>query len=138
MKRWLVLFVVVVLFSGRAMATPDTLTVQAVTVAGVQQSLAAADDDTLLFLNDDGMTTWLRIKNAGSQITATVVSKASTNYSVLPAGTAASNTTVTITATTGDFVIGPFRKAGYNDSNNYVMVILSSTTSITVQAFDMD
>jgi hypothetical protein len=133
------LFIIIgLLMAYNLFATPDTLTVQAVTVAGVQQSLSAVTDDTLRVLNDDGMTTWVRIKNAGAEMTATVVSKASTNYAVIPAGLSATNTTVTISATTGDFVIGPFRASGYNDSDKYIMIVLSRTSDITAQAFDMD
>lgn len=137
MKRYL--FIIVCLFMASKMfAAPDTLTVQAVTVAGVQQALAAVTDDSLRFYNDDGETTMLRIVNTGAEMTATIVSQASTNYPNIPAGMAATNTTVTVTATVGDFVIGPFRKSGFNDSNDYVLVILSRTSDVTAQTLDMD
>lgn len=138
MKRYM--FIVILLFIACGLsAAPDTLTVQSVTSSGATVSLSAAGDDSLRFLNDDGKTTWIRIANTnGSSRTATIVSQASTNYSIIPAGLAATDASVTIPATTGDKVIGPFRTAGFNDSNDYVLIILSATADVTVQAYDMD
>lgn len=115
-----------------AFATPDTLTVATCAYTGIDRSLSAVTDDTLQFINN-GFTV-IEIANGGSEITATLVSQMATNYPNLPEGLAASNTTVTITATTGDKIIGPFGQRGFNDTNGYMMIILSGTTSVTAQA----
>lgn len=109
-----------------------TLTVTTIARTGTTHSLSAAADDTLYIANNG--RTWVHIEDAGAQITATFVSQAST-YNDLPEGVAVTNLAVTIPATTGKKIIGPFNQRSWNDSSGRIMLILSSTTSITVAAY---
>ena len=129
MKR-LILFLMFVLLVVPAWATNDTLTVQTCSLDGIAPSFTSAAD-TVYFVNN-GYTV-LEVKNAsGSEITVTLISRVAANYPDLPAGAAASNPTVTVAATTGDKIIGPFNQRSFNDSNGYVMVTFSAKTSVTV------
>jgi hypothetical protein len=84
---------------------------------------AAAGGDQ--FQNDG--KTLLRIKNAdGSGMTATVTAQTACNYGTVH------STTVTVGATTGDVLAGPFDPAIYNNSSGYVVVTYSAVTSVTV------
>lgn len=136
MKRISALILIVlavVAFSIPASAT-GTLTVATIARTGTTDTLAAAADDTLYIPNTG--RTWVRIANAGAQITATFVSYAST-YNDVPEGMAVTNLSVTIPASTGQKVIGPFNQRSWNNSSGQLMLILSSTTSITVAAFSL-
>jgi hypothetical protein len=44
-------------------------------------------------------------------------------------------TTVSVPATTGDRVCGPFDPAIFNDANGFVQVTYSAVTSVTVAAY---
>lgn len=110
-----------------------TLTVTTIARTGTTHSLAAATDDTLYIANNG--RTWVQIANAaGSPITATIVSYAST-YNDIPEGMAVTNLSVTIPATTGNKIIGPLNQRSWNDSSGRLVLILSSTTSVTVAAY---
>jgi len=138
MKKLFILFVLVAaLFAPALWAAPQTLTPTAIVVTGTTLTLAApTSNDTLQFANDG--TAWLDIANSGTQKTLTIVSQVS-DYMTLPAGVAASNGSVTIPATTGRVLIGPFLQTSWNDrTTGYVTVILSDTTGITLAAFKLD
>lgn len=137
MKAKVLLAVILMLVAFNAFATPDTLTVVQIDIAGDTPNLAAVSDDTLRYINNG--KTFIRIANTGSEATATIVSLAGTNLT-LPAGAAASNTTVTIPATTGDKMIGPFPVQSYSGSastSGYMTVVLSTTSNITVEVYKL-
>jgi hypothetical protein len=120
-------------FSVPASAT-DTLTVATIARTGTTFALVAAADDTLYIPNNG--RTWVHIADAGAQITATFVSYAS-NYTNIPEGMTATNLSVTIPASTGNKIIGPFNQRSWNNASDYLVLILSSITSITVAAYSL-
>jgi hypothetical protein len=101
-----------------------TLVKQDMTRAGVTPTWnnAAASDQ---FLNDG--KTYLHVKNGGGTqdivtISAVKTCKYGENHDI----------SVTVPMTTGEKIIGPFPANIFNDSNGYVTVKHSFTTSVTV------
>lgn len=88
---------------------------------------AAAGGDEFANTGD----TFFQIKNAGSEITLTVETPAKIE------GIDIAEITVTIPATTGDKMIGPFDPAIFNQSTGRVAVTYSAVTSVTVGAFKL-
>ena len=109
------------------MALAGTLTVQDVSRSGLAPSYGAASTDGHYFKNNGRV--WLHIKNTGSQVTATVTTPVNSG-----SGAAIADLTVTIPATTGDVMIGPFPPKDYNDSAGQVFVTFSGATGVTVAA----
>lgn len=105
-----------------------TLTVTTVTRAGVDLAAAfvAAASGGDEFANTG--QEYLHVKNAsGSPITVTLDIKNA------PDGLTVTDRTVTVGATTGHQVIGPFPVGNYNDStSNLAKVTYSAVTSVTV------
>lgn len=104
-----------------------TLTVQEMTIAGLQVAFTAAtatDGDS--FLNDGN--TYLHVKNGGgSPITVTIQTP------VTYGGIALADPTVTVTNGT-EKVIGPFRKDIFNQTDGKVYFGCDAVTSVTVAA----
>lgn len=110
------------------------LTVQEITRAGPTPTYASATSGGDTFNNDDSERTFLHVKNAGSQITLTIVT-AKTSVQVSGYGAVAlADITVTIPATTGDKMIGPFPGVRFNTSNGQVAITYSGVTSVTIAA----
>lgn len=105
-----------------------TLTVQQIAVTGITPSFASAAVGGDQFLNNGKC--FLEVKNgSGGDITVTIATQATTG------GYAVADQTVTVAATTGDKMIGPFPPDLFNDSSGYVQVTYSGVTSLTVGAF---
>lgn len=111
------------------MANVD-LTVQEITVAGTTPSYTGSlsTSDTYRFSNDG--RTFLHVKKSGANnCTVTITTPATV------AGQAVADPTVTVVASTGDKMIGPFPSNPYNDSQGIVTVSYSEVTGLTHGAF---
>lgn len=110
------------------------LSIQSIVAAGLAPtySAASAGGDTLL--NDTQKNTFLHVKNAsGAAITVTIAPYvASVNVADVGA-VSVPNISVSVPATTGDRMIGPF-PASYTDANGNVNVAYSAVASVTVAA----
>lgn len=118
------------------LASPDTLATVNLSdslLTGCKPTLAAATDDTLMVMYADNL--FIELANTGDEKTATLISQVS-DWETLPAGVAASNLAITVLATTGNTLIGPFRQRSWADkTTGYIMVVLSSETDVTVGPF---
>jgi hypothetical protein len=113
-------------------ATPDSLAVTDMSVEGVAYSLSAAEDDSNYVGNTGEM--FMAIANAsGGPVTVTVYSNVS-QWNTLPEGAAESDQEITIADGTTK-IIGPFNQRSWNDANGYVLIELSTTTSVTLAAY---
>lgn len=110
------------------------LTVQTIVAAGLAPSYAAASAGGDTIANDSQKNTFLHVKNAsGGAITVTIApAQSSVNVADVGAVTVPSMV-VSVPATTGDRMIGPF-PAAYTDANGNVAVTYSAVTSLTVAA----
>jgi len=105
-----------------------TLTVQQPTTAGITPSYASAAEAGDEFAND-GLTL-LQVKGTGTQKVVTITAQRTSEK-----GATLSDITVTIPATTGDKMIGPFDPSIFNDSAGKVQVTYSDEADLTVAAF---
>lgn len=104
------------------------LTVQQAALAGLAPSYAAASAGGDSFPNDGKIV--LHVKNTnGSARTVTVASQVQAT-----AGRAPANNAVSIPATTGDKIIGPFDPSIWNDSTGSCLVTYSADTGVTIAA----
>ena len=106
-----------------------TLTVQNISLAGITPSYASAAAGGDEFVNTGD--TLFQIKNGGSEITLTIETPAKIE------GIYIAEITVTIPATTGDKMVGPFDPAIFNQSTGRVAVTYSGVTTVTVGAFKL-
>lgn len=105
------------------------LTVQEITRAGIDltDTGSLSISDSYEFENDG--RTFLHVKKSGAtDCTVTVATAAEVD------GKAVADLTVTVPATTGDKMIGPFPRDVYNDSDGKVSVTFSNITGLTVAA----
>ncbi len=129
------LFIIIILIASQAFAI-DTLSTQKIIRTGLAEALLPTEDDTTRYLSDG--IDYIHIKNSNvSTRTITVISTADIRQTV-PVGMAASNTVVTVPASTGNMKIGPFPISGYGDIMNYITYVLSDTAGITVGIFEID
>lgn len=107
-----------------------TLAIQSAVRAGVAPSYAAAAGGGDAFLPSN--YTWLHIKNGGgSPITVTVVTPRTD-----PIGNAVADVAVSVPATTGERVIGPFPAEFFADpSTGLASITYSGVTTVTIGAF---
>lgn len=106
------------------------LTVQNIALAGITPSLTAAAEAGDTFINDGN--TYFQVKNAsGAEITVTFTTAGTFR------GVALENPTVTVAATTGDKLVGPFDKEAFNNSTGSVAITYSAFASVTVGAFKL-
>ncbi len=108
------------------------LAVQSITRAGLAAAYAAAAGGGDTFLPDG--RTFLHCKNAsGGAITVTIVTPRTDPY-----GNAIADNTVSVPATTGDRMIGPFPAEAYADpTTGLANVTYSGVTSFTVGVFQL-
>lgn len=113
------------------------LTIQPIVAAGLAPAYAAASAGGDTLQNDTQKNTFLHVKNAsGSAINVTIAPYvASVNVAGVGAVTVPS-IVVTVPATTGDRMIGPFAQT-YTDANGNVNVTYSAVTSVTVAAIKL-
>jgi hypothetical protein len=102
------------------------LTAQTVVKAGITPTYSAVNStDTITPVR--GASLFLHVKNANaSACTVTLV-----DSSVTPAGSAATNPTVTVPADTGDKMIGPLPHALAAAATGLISVTYSVTSSVT-------
>lgn len=105
------------------------LTVQTVSKAGITPSYVSAESDGNSFTNEGDVL--LQVKNGGSEITVTVQTPTKVD------GVDIAELTVTIPATSGDKMIGPFSPTVFNQSAGIVYVDYSGVSSVTVAAFKL-
>jgi hypothetical protein len=106
-----------------------TIAVTQITTAGVAPpTFVAAAGGGDQFANNG--KTLFEVKNAsGSPITVTFVRQKTCDQGTLH------TTTVSVPATTGDRICGPFDASLFNDANGFVQVTYSAVTSLTVAAY---
>jgi hypothetical protein len=101
------------------------LSAQAVTQAGIAPTFQAAAAGGDSFANDGRM--FLHVKNASaSVVTVTVDSVTPCNHGF------DHNLAVTVPATTGERLIGPFQTDRFNNDTSMVNVTYSAAASVTV------
>ena len=106
------------------------LTVQNIVRAGVSASYTAAIADNHKFTNNGRM--FAHVKNgSGGAIVVTIQTPGTVD------GLAIADRTVSIPATTGDVMIGPFPPGQYNQSDGMVYIDYASTTSMTIGVFQL-
>lgn len=104
-----------------------TIAQEQVTLAGLTPSYAGV---TAADKFQPGANVYLQVKNAsGSPCTVTVDSKVPSNYGD------DTNVVVTVPATTGDKVIGPFPPQRFAGADGMADVTFSAQTSVTARAF---
>ena len=108
-------------------AAYTTITATLVTVSGITPSYGACDAGGNQFLNDG--VTWVEIKNANAAARAITVTTPVT-YS----GMGLADAYITVEATTGDKIIGPFPPKDFNE-NGYVKIDYNAVTNCTIAAF---
>ena len=105
-----------------------TLAVQQIERSGLAPAYSAANVDGHAVPNNG--VTFIQVKNvSGSPVTVTIQLPQTVDGQTVP------NKTVSVPATTGDRMIGPFTPALYNQPNtDQVYVDFSAVTSVTVAA----
>lgn len=110
------------------------LTVQVISRSGLAPSFAAANTDGHAVPNDGRM--FVHVKNAsGSAVTVTIQTPGTVD------GMAVADRTVSVAATTGERMIGPFPPSQYNQiaaDVGSIYVDFSAVASVSVAAFSMD
>jgi hypothetical protein len=109
------------------------LTTQTISRAGIGPTFAAAAGGGDTFTPD--VDTFIEVKNAaGSPITVTVVTPRTDPES----GQAIADVSVSVPATTGDRMIGPFPAHSFADpTDGLADITYSSATSVTVAVFKL-
>lgn len=107
---------------------------QVVTIAGITPSFTAANVDGHSIVSN-GDPLYLEVKNtSGSSVTVTVVTNDQGSRAV-------ADDTVTVAATTGDKVIGPFDRSVHVQASGAdrgkVLVNFSAVTNVTCAAFTL-
>jgi hypothetical protein len=104
------------------------LAVQQISRAGITPAFTSANADGHTILNDG--KTFLEVRNAdGSAITVTIDTPQTVD------GLAVASRTVSVGATTGVKMIGPFPLDYNQPGTEYIQVTFSAVTSVTVGAF---
>lgn len=105
---------------------------QSITRAGLAPAYAAATGGGDTFTPDGD--TFLQVKNAsGGAITVTIVTPRNDAW-----GNAIADNTVSVPATTGDRMIGPFPADSYADpTTGLASITYSGVTSLTIGAFKL-
>lgn len=102
------------------------LTAQALTRAGITPNYQAADSGNGNTFPNNG-STLLHVKNTGVQSTLTIKANG-----LQIGGSTLTDLTVTIPATTGDKMIGPFDPTYFNQAGNVVNIDWTSSAGVTV------
>lgn len=112
-----------------------TLTVQTVTSSGVTPTYVSAAVAGDQVANPDG-DTFVHVKNTSTASKVVTVTAQQTSVSNVPGyGTLTkSSVTVTVPATTGDKLIGPFPLLAFNNASGRLAVTYSAVTSLTIAA----
>lgn len=105
------------------------LTVQTISNSGIAPSFTAAETDGNWLVNNG--REFLEVKNTGDEITVTIQTPATIE------NVAIAEVAVTIPATTGDKMIGPFATHVFNQADGTVYVDYSGVTNVTAAAFTL-
>lgn len=108
------------------------ISVQQVSLSGIAPSFSAGDQANGHQFANDGRT-FLEVKNTGGS--ACTVTIRANGYKI--GGVTIQDQTVSVPATTGDRMIGPFDQSIFNQSGGVVNVDLSTGTGITIAAFKL-
>lgn len=106
-------------------------TVQQISRSGLAPAYTAADNTNGETIPNNG-TTFLHVKNTGGGACTVTIS--------IPGqvdGQAVASRTVSVPATTGDRMIGPFPTGTYNQSGGVVNVDYSTGTGVTAAAINL-
>ncbi len=105
---------------------------QSITRAGLASAYTAASGGGDTFTADG--QTFLHVKNAsGAPISVTIVTPRNNRY-----GNPIADNVISVPATTGDRMIGPFPADEYNDPTaGIASITYSATTSLTVGVFQL-
>lgn len=106
-----------------------TLTVQQLSLSGLNPSFAAAAAGGDEFVNSGKI--YLHVKNSGAgSITVTVNSQAACSQGF-------DHDTAVSVPSGGERLIGPFAKSRFDDANGKVQIAYSGVTSVTVAAIEL-
>lgn len=104
------------------------LTIQEIEPTGIAPSFGAANVDGHSLANDGRV--FVELKNSGTIKVATIDTPQTVG------GLAVAQRTVSIPATTGDVIIGPFKPASlYNQADGTVHITFDAVAGLTVAAF---
>lgn len=110
------------------------LTPQTVTRAGITPTMTSAPatgaGNGVSFSNNGRR--WVRVKNAGGSACNVTLNLGSTVDGQTPAAK-----TVTVAATTGDMLMGPFPPGDYNTGAGLMTIDFDNVTSVTVGVFEL-
>jgi hypothetical protein len=109
-----------------------TLTVQQISRAGINPTLAAAAAGGDAFANSG--KTFMRVKNGHATLARTVTIASQLPAGAIPQGTAKADLSISVTALEERW-IGPLDPATFNDANGRVVATYSSEADLTVGAF---
>jgi hypothetical protein len=112
------------------LAAATSITKTDITVAGTTTTLGACAADGNQFLNYG--TEFVEVRNANAETLAVTVTTP-----VTLGGLGLADVYVTVPATTGDKLIGPFRPDYFNDSNGYVQIAFERATNCTIAVFTL-
>lgn len=108
-------------------AATTAVTIQQVVNSGLSQtytSTGLSTGDTYTFSNDGRI--FIHIKKTGAaDCTLTITTQATLN------GFAVTDRTVTVVATTGDMMVGPFPASVFNDASDLVSFTVSETAGLS-------
>lgn len=108
-----------------------TLTVQEISRTGITPTYTGADVAGDEFLND-GRLTFVQFKNTNDATrTVTFVTQQTVD------GLAVADRAVTIPATSGDKMVGPFPILVYNDTDQLVQMTYNAVTNLSVAVFKL-
>jgi len=111
------------------------LTPTEITAAGVAPSFVAADQANGMQFNNDGHTL-LEVKDTGGG--ACTVTISANGSKVAGGAITIPNLTVSVPATTGDRLIGPFDCSIFNQAGGVVYVDFSTGTGVTITGYHIN
>ncbi len=111
------------------------LTVQAIAQAGLAPAYAAASATGDGFQNTNDETTFLHVKNTNAAACVVTINPTVTSIKAPGAGVLTiAPISVSVPATTGDRMIGPFPQYAFTDPSGNVNATYSVSASVTVAA----
>lgn len=115
-----------------AMATDVAVSVQQIVNSGLSTAYTStglvASSNNYLFVNDGRVL--LHFKKTGAGACTVAVTTPGTM-----GGLAIADLSVSVAATTGDVIVGPFPASLFNDANGKVTFTLSDTVGLSIAAF---
>lgn len=110
----------------------QNVTVQQIARAGLTLSYSAASASDNYKVPNDGRRTFLHFKKSGAgDATITITTPGTVD------GLAVADRTVTVPASTGDVMVGPFPAAAYNDADGEIEFVTDEDTGLTFAALKL-